>query len=194
MRTVRRIPRGVLPRDPQSCILCDGVQSVRRAVRHQLIVYVCISNGLARRMSGRLPQVEALVLSKLEELANTGFSATAVEVGGLEAGCLRLLRLSPPPHEAMKREAALRVRFSFPHLPTHTLQTSPPAQPPARRPQAAVNTIEFSLRENNTGSFPRGLSLMLRAVGAWIYDQDPFQQLQVRRSAGGGGSGDGGWW
>lgn len=44
--------------------------------------------------------------------------------------------------------------------------------------EAAVNTIEFSLRENNTGSFPRGLSLMLRAVGAWIYDRDPFQPIQ----------------
>lgn len=68
-------------------------------------------------------QVEQLVLSKLEELAASGFSSTAIE--------------------------------------------------------AAVNTIEFSLRENNTGSFPRGLSLMLRAVGAWIYDQDPFTQMQV---------------
>ena len=45
--------------------------------------------------------------------------------------------------------------------------------------EAAVNTIEFSLRENNTGSFPRGLSLMLRAVGAWIYDRDPYVPIQV---------------
>lgn len=30
--------------------------------------------------------------------------------------------------------------------------------------EASMNTIEFSLRENNTGSFPRGLSLMLRSV------------------------------
>jgi hypothetical protein len=66
--------------------------------------------------------VEQLVLAKLEELAVSGFTSTAIE--------------------------------------------------------AAINTIEFSLRENNTGSFPRGLSLMLRAVGAWIYDQDPFQPLQ----------------
>ena len=44
--------------------------------------------------------------------------------------------------------------------------------------EAAINTIEFSLRENNTGSFPRGLSLMLRAMSSWIYDQDPFQPLQ----------------
>ncbi|PSC73335.1 presequence protease chloroplastic mitochondrial-like [Micractinium conductrix] len=44
--------------------------------------------------------------------------------------------------------------------------------------EAAVNTIEFSLRENNTGRFPRGLSLMLRSMSAWIYDQDPFQPLK----------------
>jgi Zn-dependent M16 (insulinase) family peptidase len=44
--------------------------------------------------------------------------------------------------------------------------------------EAAINTIEFSLRENNTGSFPRGLSLMLRAVGAWIYDKDPYVPIQ----------------
>lgn len=47
--------------------------------------------------------------------------------------------------------------------------------------EAAVNTIEFSLRENNTGSFPRGLSLMLRAVGAWIYGRDPYTPIQVRQ-------------
>ena len=70
------------------------------------------------------PPMDSLILTKLQELADSGFSASAVE--------------------------------------------------------AAVNTIEFSLRENNTGSFPRGLSLMLRAVGAWIYDQDPFTQMQVR--------------
>jgi presequence protease len=44
--------------------------------------------------------------------------------------------------------------------------------------EAAVNTIEFSLRENNTGRFPRGLSLMLRAMSAWIYDQDPLRPLR----------------
>jgi Zn-dependent M16 (insulinase) family peptidase len=44
--------------------------------------------------------------------------------------------------------------------------------------EAAINTIEFSLRENNTGSFPRGLSLMLRAIRTWNYDQDPLQPLK----------------
>lgn len=69
-------------------------------------------------------KVEAVILDKLREMAETGFTPGAIE--------------------------------------------------------AAVNTIEFSLRENNTGSFPRGLSLMLRAVGAWIYNRDPYTPIQVR--------------
>ncbi len=40
--------------------------------------------------------------------------------------------------------------------------------------EAAFNTIEFALRENNTGSYPRGLSLMLRSLTTWLYDSDPF--------------------
>lgn len=43
---------------------------------------------------------------------------------------------------------------------------------------AALNTFEFSLRENNTGSFPRGLSLMLRSLGTWLYDGDPLAPLR----------------
>ncbi|XP_073024732.1 presequence protease 1, chloroplastic/mitochondrial-like isoform X2 [Primulina eburnea] len=46
--------------------------------------------------------------------------------------------------------------------------------------EASMNTIEFSLRENNTGSFPRGLALMLRSVGKWIYDMDPFEPLKYQ--------------
>lgn len=47
--------------------------------------------------------------------------------------------------------------------------------------EASMNTIEFSLRENNTGSFPRGLSLMLRSIGKWIYDMDPFEPLKYEQ-------------
>jgi len=42
---------------------------------------------------------------------------------------------------------------------------------------AAMNTIEFRLRENNTGAFPRGLSLMLRSLEFWLYDKDPLAPL-----------------
>ncbi len=42
---------------------------------------------------------------------------------------------------------------------------------------ASMNTIEFQLRENNTGSFPRGLLVMMRAMRDWIYRGDPFSPL-----------------
>ena len=48
--------------------------------------------------------------------------------------------------------------------------------------RAAVNTIEFRLRENNTGSYPRGLSLMLRALSTWLHDGDPLAPLAFERS------------
>lgn len=43
--------------------------------------------------------------------------------------------------------------------------------------EAAINSMEFALRENNTGSFPRGLALMFRALGTWLYDADPLMLL-----------------
>lgn len=43
---------------------------------------------------------------------------------------------------------------------------------------AALNSIEFSLRENNTGSYPRGLSLMVSALNTWLHGRDPL--LPVR--------------
>jgi Zn-dependent M16 (insulinase) family peptidase len=42
---------------------------------------------------------------------------------------------------------------------------------------ASLNTVEFRLREQNTGRFPRGLFLMLNALTAWLYDGDPIQAL-----------------
>ena len=46
---------------------------------------------------------------------------------------------------------------------------------------AALNTIEFRLRENNTGSFPRGLLLMLRSLTTWLYDSDPLALLAFEK-------------
>ncbi|GAB4484262.1 MAG: insulinase family protein [Anaerolineales bacterium] len=42
---------------------------------------------------------------------------------------------------------------------------------------ASLNTIEFRLREQNTGRFPRGLFLMLNALTSWLHDGDPFSGL-----------------
>lgn len=43
--------------------------------------------------------------------------------------------------------------------------------------EASLNTVEFSLRENNTGGFPRGLGLMLRSLSTWLYDGDPLAPM-----------------
>ncbi len=43
--------------------------------------------------------------------------------------------------------------------------------------EAAMNSIEFGLRENNTGSFPRGIVLMIRALEGWLHGRDPLEPL-----------------
>ena len=43
---------------------------------------------------------------------------------------------------------------------------------------ASVNTLEFRLRELNTGRFPRGLALMLGALGIWVYDANPIDGIR----------------
>jgi len=44
--------------------------------------------------------------------------------------------------------------------------------------KAALNTVEFALRENNTGSFPRGMAVMFRALTTWLYNKSPFSLLE----------------
>jgi len=43
--------------------------------------------------------------------------------------------------------------------------------------EASLNTIEFRLRENNTGAFPRGIAFMFRALRSWLYGRDPLSPL-----------------
>jgi len=43
---------------------------------------------------------------------------------------------------------------------------------------SSMNTIEFSMREFNTGSFPRGLSFMLGSMAKWLYDLSPTESLK----------------
>ena len=46
---------------------------------------------------------------------------------------------------------------------------------------SSMNTIEFQLREFNTGSFPKGLSFMLGSMSKWIYDNDPTDALKFEK-------------
>ena len=43
--------------------------------------------------------------------------------------------------------------------------------------EAAVNTIEFRLRENHSGSYPRGLLFLLRSLTSWLHGGDPVAPL-----------------
>lgn len=59
---------------------------------------------------------------------------------------------------------------------------------------ASVNTVEFALRERNTGRYPRGLALMFDALNEWLYENDPLKGLafaepfaEVKRLAARGG-------
>jgi Zn-dependent M16 (insulinase) family peptidase len=47
--------------------------------------------------------------------------------------------------------------------------------------EAALNTLEFQLRENNTGAFPRGLAMMVRVMTTWLYDQDPLTPVAFEK-------------
>jgi Zn-dependent M16 (insulinase) family peptidase len=42
---------------------------------------------------------------------------------------------------------------------------------------ASLNTIEFHLREQNTGSFPRGLYNLINSLETWLYGGDPLALL-----------------
>ncbi|MDR3044774.1 MAG: insulinase family protein [Desulfovibrio sp.] len=49
---------------------------------------------------------------------------------------------------------------------------------PADAVEAAVNSVEFALRENNSGRYPVGLAVMVRSLTTWLYDKDPLALLE----------------
>ena len=44
--------------------------------------------------------------------------------------------------------------------------------------EAALNTLEFQLRELNSGGIPRGLALMLSINPGWLYHDQPFEYIR----------------
>jgi len=63
-----------------------------------------------------------------------------------------------------------RHRFSFvSRLFFNTLRLSSVQGPDPSAVEASLNSIEFSLREFNTGSFPKGLSVMLSALNQVLH-------------------------
>src|SRR5690606_8336296 len=44
--------------------------------------------------------------------------------------------------------------------------------------EAAINRIEFELREGDTRSYPKGLIYAINSMGSWLYDESPLLHLQ----------------
>ncbi len=47
--------------------------------------------------------------------------------------------------------------------------------------EAAVNSVEFALREKNPGRFPVGLAVMLSSLTTWLYGGDPLALLSYEK-------------
>ncbi|MCL2824446.1 MAG: insulinase family protein [Polyangiaceae bacterium] len=47
--------------------------------------------------------------------------------------------------------------------------------------EASLNTMEFALREANSGSYPKGLIYMLTSLRSWLYDCDPIAPLAFEK-------------
>ena len=50
--------------------------------------------------------------------------------------------------------------------------------------EASVNTIEFSLRENNTGPYPRGLNILVNSLSTWTHGRDPLVAVRYESPLG----------
>ncbi len=95
--------------------------------------------------------------------------------GGLRPNCGRCI--SPQDSKGISVENADKVEA----LIMETLSSLAQNGIDPKTVEAALNTIEFRLRENNTGSFPRGLLLMLRSLTTWLYDGDPLALLAFEK-------------
>lgn len=114
------------------------------------------------------PLRRALIESGLgEDLAGSGMQVELRQL--LFSIGLKGLRLDV---EQSAEQAAARVE----ELILQTLRDLADNGVPLPSVEAAVNSVEFSLRENNTGRFPVGLSVMLRSLTTWLYSDDPGQE------------------
>jgi Zn-dependent M16 (insulinase) family peptidase len=59
----------------------------------------------------------------------------------------------------------------------HTLQSLADDGLSPETVQASLNTVEFTLRERNSGRFPRGLTTMISMMPTWMHGGDPVESL-----------------
>ncbi len=122
------------------------------------------------------PLRKALVDSGLgEDLTGGGLEtdlrqmAFSVGLKGLVAG-----------REGHPEEDAGAVAEQVEQLVLNTLRTLAQGGETGLHPddiRAGINSVEFDLRENNTGSYPRGLVIFFEALSTWLYEGDPLAHL-----------------
>ncbi|PTN35962.1 insulinase family protein [Desulfonatronum sp. SC1] len=128
---------------------------VRDALAWQILEYLLVEMPSS-------PLRKALIDSSLgDDLAGVGLEAE-----------LRQLYFSTG-LRGMRVEAADRVES----LIRETLERLVRDGVPTDLIEAALNSVEFRLRERNSGRFPRGLAVMLQALILWLHDADPLEGL-----------------
>lgn len=139
--------------------MLDAEQDVERILRMDLLSYILLGNAAA-------PLRKALIDSGLgEDLTSSGYHDGLLQ----HTFSVGLKGIDPADEEQVEQ----LILGTLAKLAEEGIDPETIA--------AALNTFEFSLRENNTGSFPRGLSLMLRSLNTWLYDGDPIAPLRFEQ-------------
>ena len=135
--------------------MLDEVRDIQSALALEILDQILLGNPAS-------PLYKALIDSGLGEgLAGGGFD-DALRQPMFSVG---LKGIDPADAEKVERVVADTLRgLSEQGIDSRTIE-------------AALNTVEFRRRENNTGAFPRGIVFMLRALDSWLYGRDPVAPL-----------------
>jgi Zn-dependent M16 (insulinase) family peptidase len=131
---------------------------------------------------------EAVLACKILDNLLTGMNASPLRKALIESGLGEDLTGAGVEHEMAQMYYSVGMKGVLPEnfeavkaLILSTLQDIVAKGFEADLIEAGINSAEFDLRENNTGSYPRGLIVMLRALGSWLYDLDPLELVAFEK-------------
>jgi len=124
---------------------------------------------------------ETVLACKILDYLLTGMNASPLRKALIESGLGEDLTGAGVEHEMAQMYYSVGMKGVHPEdfgkvrdLILHTLEHIVAEGFELDLIEAGINSAEFDLRENNTGSYPRGLIVMLRSLGSWLYELDPF--------------------
>ncbi|NCD24868.1 MAG: peptidase M16 [Deltaproteobacteria bacterium] len=131
-----------------------------------------------------MDEPETVLAAKVLDFLLTGMNASPLRKALIESGLGEDLTGGGLEHELAQMYYSVGLKGVRPEnfdavraLITDTLSTIVERGFEADLIEAGINSAEFDLRENNTGAYPRGLIVMLRALGTWLYDLDPLAMV-----------------